>query len=277
MTTPSDSYLMNNIEETLRLEIKTDPEEVKKQALWCGVKPGLNVLDAGCGPGKVTSILHELLQPGGKILGMDYSEERILYSTERYGQKPGIDFMVHDLREPIKKAGPFDIIWVRFVLEYNRVESPEIIKNLTTCLKPGGYLCLLDLDHNCLNHYELSGKMEKTMFELIDALEQNSNFDPYAGRKLYSYLFDLGYQNLQMDLRAHHLFYGKMKDKDFFNWIKKVEVTSKKNKSLFKNYPGGHQAFFSDFSKFFLDPRRFTYTPLIFCKGMKPLSSSGGK
>ena len=51
----TDSYLMENLEEAIRLEMKTDPEAVRKQALWCGLKPGMRVLDAGCGPGMITS------------------------------------------------------------------------------------------------------------------------------------------------------------------------------------------------------------------------------
>ena len=269
----SNSYLMENLEEAIRLEIKTDPEAVRKQALWCGLKPGLRVLDAGCGPGKITSILHEMIQPDGTILGIDYSEERIHYAKQHYGQKSGIDFQIHDLMEPLESLGMFDLIWVRFFLEYFRAESPDIVRSLTSYLKPGGYLCLLDLDHNCLNHYELPANMESVLFHLMDMLEQEYNFDPYSGRKLYAYLYDLGYQNIQLDLMAHHLIYGKIKNEDLFNWVKKVEVASMKTKELFKEYPGGHNSFFADFTKFFLDPRRFTYTPLILCKGMKPLSA----
>ena len=108
-------------------------------------------------------------------------------------------------------------------------------------------------------------------------LQYKYNFDPYAGRKLYAYLYDLGYRDIQLNLLAHHLIYGKIRDEDLFNWIKKVEIASLKTKDLqtkelFKNYPGGHDAFFEDFTKFFLSPRRFTYTPLILCKGKKPLS-----
>ena len=47
MTARSNSYLMENLEENIRLEFKTDPKAVRKQALWCGLKPGLRVLDAG--------------------------------------------------------------------------------------------------------------------------------------------------------------------------------------------------------------------------------------
>jgi SAM-dependent methyltransferase len=261
---------MEHLEESLRLEIKTDPEAVRKQALWCGLKPGFYVLDAGCGSGKVTSILHDMVQPGGKVLGIDYSKERIRYAEEHYGHSSGIRFGVHDLREPIDSLGPFDLIWVRFVLEYNLKESPEIVRNLSAQLKPGGCLCLMDLDHNCLNHYELPSKMELILPRLMRKLEQAYNFDPYAGRKLYAYLYDLGYQDIQMNLMAHHLIYGEVKDEDIFNWIKKVEVVSMKTRALFEGYPGGHPAFFSDFKAFFLNPRRFTYTPLILCKGTKP-------
>ena len=268
----SNSYLMENLEEAIRLEMKTDPEAVRKQALWCGLKPGLRVLDVGCGPGKITSILHEMIQPDGTILGIDYSEERIHYAKQHYGHVLGIDFQVQDLMEPLDSVGLFDLIWVRFFLEYYRAESPDIIRRLTSCLKPGGYLCLLDLDHNCLNHYELPIKIEEILFQAMNMVEQEYNFDPYAGRKLYAYLYDLGYRDIQLNLLAHHLIYGKIRDEDLFNWIKKVEIASMKTKELFKNYPGGHNAFFADFTTFFLDPRRFTYTPLILCKGKKPLS-----
>jgi SAM-dependent methyltransferase len=273
----SHSYLMENFEEAVRLDVKTDPEAVRKQAQWCGLEPGLRVLDAGCGPGRVTSILHEMILPGGSILGVDYSEERIQYAKKNYSRDAGVDFQVHDLRDPLEDAGLFDIIWVRFVLEYNLLESNEIVNNLTACLKPGGHLCLLDLDHNCLNHYPLPEKMEKILIKLMARLEEEYNFDPYSGRKMYAWLYDLGYQDIRIHLMAHHLLYGKIRDEDLFNWIKKVEVTSSKTEELFDDYPNGHDAFFSDFKKFFMHPRRFTYTPLILCRGTKPSSPSGEK
>lgn len=266
----SSPYLMESLDEITRLEIKTDPEVVRQQAQWCGVKPGMRVLDAGCGPGKTTAILQQMVQPGGSALGVDYSNERIKHAQEHYGQTKSIDFQVHDLRESLHILGLFDLIWVRFVLEYNRQESLQIIQNLTACLKPGGWLCLLDLDRNCLNHYEMPAKMEKTLSLLMNLLESEYNFDPYAGRKLYAYLFDSGYQNLEVNLKAHHLIYGKGRDVDVFNWTKKAEIASTKAPEVFAYYPGGHEAFLKEFSRFFNDPRRFSYTPLIMCKGRAP-------
>lgn len=66
------------------------------------------------------------------------------------------------------------------------------------------------------------------------------------------------------------MIYGEIRDVDSYNWTKKVEVIALRLADLFETYPGGYQGFFMDFRKFFHDPRRFTYTPLIMCKGRKP-------
>jgi SAM-dependent methyltransferase len=260
---------MESADEETRLEWKTDPEILKKQATWCGLKPGMRVLDAGCGTGKTSRLLYDLVQPGGEVIGIDFSEKRIAFARESYHAKR-LSFQVCDLTRslPLDHLGKFDIIWVRFVLEYFRRESPDIVKNLSEVLSAGGYLCLLDLDHNCLNHYDMPVEMEAILVKLMKIAEI-SNFDPYCGRKLYSYLYDLGLHDISMDLMAHHLIYGKLRSVDAFNWAKKLYVVGKKAEDVFEEYPGGFESFRSDFQNFFIDPRRFTYTPLIMCKGRK--------
>jgi SAM-dependent methyltransferase len=270
--TSESPYFMENAEEAVRLDLKTDSEAVRRQAVWCGIRPGQTVLDAGCGPGKITSILHEMVQPGGTVVGVDYSPERIRYARDHYGNRNGIRLEVRDLRKPLDDLGPFDLIWVRFVLEYNFREGFQIVRNLAGRLKSGGLLCLMDLDHNCMNHYELPAGMGEILLELSDKVQRGFNFDVYAGRKLYAYMYDAGFKDIQMDLQPHHLIFGEVRDQDVFNWVKKAEVVTAKARGTFESYPGGHDAFFEDFKRFFLSPRRFTYTPLILCKGIKPSS-----
>jgi len=270
----SDSYLMENPEEALRLDLKTDPEDVKKQAQLCGIGPGARVLDGGCGSGKTTSILHELVQPGGEVLGIDFAKNRIDFAKKQYEGARGIEFREMDLRDPLAYIGHFDFVWLRFVLEHYLEGTTDIIRNVTDCLKPDGSLCLLDLDYNCLTHYPMKPEMETTLQKLIAEMVEKYNFDPFAGRKLYTYLYDLGFREIEVDLIPHHLIYGKLKSSDHFNWIKKVEMTFFKTKKLFQEYPGGYDAFLYDFKIFFNDPRRFTYTPIIICRGKKPNQSS---
>ena len=114
------SYLMENDEETFRLDIKTDPEAVREEARWCGIGPGLRILDVGCGPGKTTSILHDMVKPNGQVVGVDFSGERVREAKERYGGEPGIDFEICDFTQPMRNGlGKFDLIWIRFILEYS--------------------------------------------------------------------------------------------------------------------------------------------------------------
>jgi ubiquinone/menaquinone biosynthesis C-methylase UbiE len=268
----SQEYLMESEDETIRLDVKTDPVALRRQALWCGVKPGMRVLDAGCGPGKTTALLHEMIQPSGSITGIDFSKNRIAYAKEHYGSKKGIEFYLQDLQESMEGLGEFDLIWVRFVLEYYRKGALDIVRNLIKHVKPGGRLCLLDLDYNCLNHYELSEAMAVALPKIMNFAEEEYNFDTLAGRKLYSFLYDNDFEDIDVELMAHNLIYGKIKDKDKFNLMKKVEMSAVKAEKLVKSYPGGYQRFYIDLEKYLVDPRRFTYTPLILCKGIRPLS-----
>ncbi|MDA8157024.1 MAG: class I SAM-dependent methyltransferase [Actinomycetota bacterium] len=271
----ADGYLMEHPEEALRLEIKTDIRSIREQALWAGIKPGMRVADIGCGPGKTTSVLYELVQPAGEAVGFDASRQRIEHACQNYGSGQeggnGIRFVQADISGLAPgQYGLFDFIWVRFVLEYYRSGSFEIVKKASELLRPGGVLCLIDLDHNCLSHYGLPPRLENTLFKLIRALEEKADFDPYAGRKLYSFLFDMGFKDIDVNVSAHHLIFGQWKQEDLYNWFKKIEVATSKINFPFDEYEDGGEGFLTEFLDFFKDPRRFIYTPLIACRGVKP-------
>lgn len=262
-------YLMENEDEAIRLDIKTNRGEVEKQALWAGIAPGMRVVDLGCGSGKTSSTLSRLVQPGGSVVGVDFSSERVEFARKHYGGN-GAEFRRMDIREPLDELGTFDFVWIRFVLEYYLSDSLDIVKNTLKLLKPGGILCLLDLDHNCLSHYGLSPKLEKTFSDAVAMLMEKANFDPYVGRKLYSFLYDLGFKDIDVGVEAHHLIFGELKNSDAFNWFKKVEVIARKLDFGFEEYGGEYKEFLKDFNGFFSHPRRFTYTPIICCRGVRP-------
>ena len=271
-TLPAHSYLMENDQETLRLKLKTDRKTVEKQALWAGIKPGMRVADVGCGAGQTTYFLNHLIQPGGEIIGIDSSEDRIKHARMNFSNDT-TKFVCRNVTEPLDDIGMFDFIWVRFLLEYHRSNSFDIVRYISGILKPGGILCLIDLDHNCMNHHEAPPLLMKTLAEIMSQLETEKNFDPYVGRKLYSFLYDLNFEDIEMDLSAHHLIFGKLNKTDEFNWTTKAKIAAKKSGYDFSRFPGGFDEFFNAFKTFFLDPRRFTYTPVISCRGCKSLNA----
>ena len=263
------TYLMENEEEALRLELKTDVLALEQQAKWAGIKPGMRIADIGCGPGITTKTLHALTQPEGKTVGVDFSEPRIKYARKHYNFD-GIEYIKKDIRTTLQPLGLFDLVWVRFVLEYYLVGSFEIVKNLLKILKPGGILCLIDLDHNCLSHYGIPERLDDTVKKIMLGLQNKANFDPYIGRKLYSFLYDLNFKNILVDIKAHHNIYGVLNKIDEYNFLKKVEIAPHKINFKFNDYKEGYKEFIKEAEESFNNPRRFTYTPIILCKGIKP-------
>lgn len=263
-----NAYLMENEEEILRLEMKTDAAVVEAFARRAGLAEGMRVADVCCGAGITTAVLAGLVGESGSAVGFDASEERVAYAAARYGNRRTA-FERADVREPFGRAEEFDFVWVRFALEYFRKESADIAANAAALLKKGGILCLIDLDHNSLNHYGISARLERAIESVIGQMEEKGNFDPYAGRKLYSHLYGLGFQDIRAEAGAHHLIYGELREVDAFNWIKKIETISRYIEFDIPGYASPAE-FLEDFKRFFSSPERFTYTPLIACSGRKP-------
>ena len=264
----AQSYLMENDDESIRLEMKTDYNRLENQALWAGLKKGMRVADVGCGPGITSSFLRRIVGNTGSVTAFDIAAQRIDYAKAHY-QEDGIDFQCRDVYDPLDDLGKFDFIWVRFLLEYHRKHSFDIVKHLTEILKPEGIICLIDLDHNCLSHYGLSSCLENSIMKVTKIIEEHGDFDPYAGRKLYTHLYDLGLDDISVDMKAHHLIYGDLSEVDEFNWIKKVEIAAKNSVYDFPEYPDGYNGFLNESKAFLSDPRRFTYTPIISCRGVR--------
>lgn len=268
MSTDFFAYLMEDPLEIERLERKTDPLSVLKQAHWAGLSMGMRVADVGCGPGLTSKILLDAVQPGGEVVGIDFSAERIEYARGRY-QVEGLSFQQEDFFADLSSLGTFDFVWARFVLEFHRSRATELVANLNRLVRPGGCLCLIDLDYNCLSHAGLPERVNDTIRDILSELEAKADFDPYAGRWLYGHLFDLGYQEIRLDMTSHHLIYGDLDEATRYNWERKLLVAARRSGCSFAHYQGDFALFAREFSAAFRDPRRFTYTPLISCCGRK--------
>jgi SAM-dependent methyltransferase len=265
------SYLMEGEEEAIRLDTKTDGRTVEEHARWAGIRPGMRVADLGCGSGKTSFHLNRLAQPDGETLGVDIAPQRIAFARDHYAA-PGLGFAVRDIRESLDDLGLFDFIWVRFVLEYYRAQSFAMVRHAAASLWPGGILCLIDLDCNCLRFHGFPPRLVRAVLGIMERLEEHCNFDPYVGVKLYSYLYDLGFEELQVMVAPHNLIYSTFREHERFNWRKKAETAGRQSGYGFDEFAGGYDEFIAELDHLFSNPRVFTYTPLLICKGRKPTS-----
>ena len=102
-------------------------------------KPGLRILDVGCGTADVLRHLPEI-----EYLGIDSNDQYIKIARARYGDKG--DFQVADVRNAdFRSRGSFDRILLIGVLHHlSDTDCSELLAHLAPILKPNGYLVTLD-------------------------------------------------------------------------------------------------------------------------------------
>ena len=75
------------------------------------LKENAHIIDLACGKGRHSLFLNSL---GYSVLGLDLSEESILYNKEfEKSESPSLKFGVHDMRNPIEGA-PADAVFNLF-------------------------------------------------------------------------------------------------------------------------------------------------------------------
>ena len=82
-----------------------------------GIRPGMRVLDLGCGAGDVTFVAADLVGPGGFVVGVDRSPDALARARLRAEQRglTQVQFVEGDIHDPAP-GGPFDAIVERLVL-----------------------------------------------------------------------------------------------------------------------------------------------------------------
>jgi trans-aconitate methyltransferase len=96
-----------------------------------------SVLDLGCGDGKVTAEIAALV-PGGRVVGVDSSEDMIRLSRQAFPQSrhPNVRFQQGDART-LDFDREFDVIFSNATLHWVKDHSP-VLKGAARSLRQGG-------------------------------------------------------------------------------------------------------------------------------------------
>lgn len=109
------------------------------------LKPGISVLDVGCGSGAITRGIAERVGVQGRVLGVDPGEKLIAEAQQHTAGLPQLAFQQADLFS-FETTERFDIVTCARVLQWlNRPE--EALVRMKNLVKPGGILAVLDYNH----------------------------------------------------------------------------------------------------------------------------------
>lgn len=154
------------------------------------IKPGMQILDAGCGTGNYAAAFASLF-PDTQFTGIDFSEQSLGQAQEMFGHYPNLKFEYHDLLTPYPKKSYFDVVislGVVMILENQR----KGLENLHAVLKNDGTIILY--------LYGKYGMFEKSLvrnavmklsfeldwpqrFEILDKLKSDNRLKYFAQPK----------------------------------------------------------------------------------------------
>jgi SAM-dependent methyltransferase len=111
-----------------------------------GLKPGMRVLDIGCGAGDVSFLAASLVGPKGMVIGVDKAPDAIALAAQRAtsARLTNMQFLNGDLQE-LELEEPVDALVGRFVLMYFS-DPAALLRRLARFVKPGGIVAFHEMD-----------------------------------------------------------------------------------------------------------------------------------
>ena len=158
-------------EEVARLEIQGSALAPATRMILAeaGIRPGMRVLDLGCGAGDVTFAAAGLAGPEGLVVGVDRSAEALARARLRAGQRglAQVRFTEGNLNDPVP-GGPFDAIVERLVL-WTVPDPAALLRRQATVLRPGGLVVPIEYDISTIRSLPETPEIAQLRSWLVEA------------------------------------------------------------------------------------------------------------
>ncbi|MGV3557442.1 class I SAM-dependent methyltransferase [Larkinella arboricola] len=161
------------------------------------LKPGLSVLDVGCGSGAITRGLAERVGTAGRVLGIDPGEKLIAEAQQHTAGLPQLAFQQADLFN-FETEERFDLVTCARVLQWlNRPE--EALVRMKNLVKPGGILAVLDYNHEKIEWTPEPPKAMQRFYAAFLKWRQDAGFDNAIADHLRDLFERNGLENITVE------------------------------------------------------------------------------
>jgi ubiquinone/menaquinone biosynthesis C-methylase UbiE len=110
------------------------------------LKPGMSVIEIGCGNGRDAEAVARLVGPGGRVVGIDASQELIAQATERTASLGlPLRFQVDDAHALAFADNSFDAARVDRVLQHLN-DPGQAVREMARVVRPGGRMSAIEPD-----------------------------------------------------------------------------------------------------------------------------------
>jgi ubiquinone/menaquinone biosynthesis C-methylase UbiE len=179
--------------------------------LEAGLKPGMHVVEVGCGSGNMTCWLAERVGTSGRVTGVDASPDS-LEQAKRQASRRGllnIDFHLGDVNCLSLPKAFADIAYCRCVLMHLR-SSENGLRQMRELVRPGGSVVCEELDlSRCF--FEPSCPAVTRLMELTVRLGDHRQVEYRLGSRMNTLFQKAGFNELRINLITPALLQGPAK------------------------------------------------------------------
>jgi ubiquinone/menaquinone biosynthesis C-methylase UbiE len=154
------------------------------------LRPGLDVLDVGCGPGTITVDLAERVAPG-RVTGLDVSADP-LEEARALAQARGVAvrFEVGNVYALEAPDDSFDVVHAHQVLQH-LTDPVAALREMARVCRPGGVLAVRDVDYATFVWWPDDEGLDRWL-DLYHRVARRNDAEPDAGRRLLAWAHAAG-------------------------------------------------------------------------------------
>jgi ubiquinone/menaquinone biosynthesis C-methylase UbiE len=159
------------------------------------LKPGLSVLDIGCGPGTITADLAALVTPG-TVLGVDQSADVLDVARAETQRRnlSNVSFASADVHNLDVPDDAFDVVHAHQVLQH--VADPvQALREMRRVCRRGGIVAARDTDYAGFIWFPRLPALDLWL-DFYDKAARANRGEPDAGRRLLSWALQAGFEDI---------------------------------------------------------------------------------